>query len=229
MCARCCTSRPCAWQAPRPEVGAAPSLWLAFSPVPQMSVLACAASLHQMPQSCLVVCRALLSAVTGAHITREMVAWQGSPACHKECGRSLVSPRWSCPAGKGKKGGKAKEGEGEQRGKKGDKNEPPAPPSYPDIAVCNATGALHHLSFLDAAKVQVRCVCGMIEAGCRLYADAQRPLVHDVLAVSCCAVAHDLYAPVESILASRLYAGCRHRRPAGEALLVLCDPATSHM
>lgn len=29
------------------------------------------------------------------------------------------------------------------------------PPNFFDMAVCNAAGALHHLTFLDEAKLQV--------------------------------------------------------------------------
>jgi hypothetical protein len=29
------------------------------------------------------------------------------------------------------------------------------PPAPPEMAVCNAAGTLHHLTFLDAAKMQV--------------------------------------------------------------------------
>jgi hypothetical protein len=36
------------------------------------------------------------------------------------------------------------------------KAEPPPPPSFADMAVCNAAGALNHLTFLDDAKIQAR-------------------------------------------------------------------------
>jgi len=42
--------------------------------------------------------------------------------------------------------------------KKGDKKEKavePPPPNLANIAVCNAAGALHHLTFLDEAKIEV--------------------------------------------------------------------------
>lgn len=31
----------------------------------------------------------------------------------------------------------------------------PAPQNLADVAVCNATGALHHLTFIDEAKIEV--------------------------------------------------------------------------
>eukprot|EP00955_Chlamydomonas_euryale_P055678 356183-Chlamydomonas_euryale.AAC.2 len=33
--------------------------------------------------------------------------------------------------------------------------EPPPPPNFADVAVCSACGALHHLTFLDEAKLQL--------------------------------------------------------------------------
>lgn len=42
------------------------------------------------------------------------------------------------------------------------KQKPPPPPSYPDVAICNATGVLHHMTFMDEAKLQVGAVHGAV-------------------------------------------------------------------
>ena len=45
---------------------------------------------------------------------------------------------------------------GEKVGRGGSKEkEAILPPNYPDIAVCNAAGALHHLTFMDKCKYQI--------------------------------------------------------------------------
>ncbi len=57
---------------------------------------------------------------------------------------------------------KAKKGAGDAGSggpKKADRVDPSAPPNYSEIAVCNAAGLLHHLTFLDLAKEQVRAPC----------------------------------------------------------------------
>ncbi len=40
--------------------------------------------------------------------------------------------------------------------KRAERSKPPPPVNFPDVAVCNAAGALHHMTFLDEAKAQVR-------------------------------------------------------------------------
>lgn len=71
------------------------------------------------------------------------------------CAKAPWSPTVMC-AGKG--GKKKAEGDGKapaKQGARGAAAEPPPPPNYADIAVCNSTGALHHLTFLDEAKLEV--------------------------------------------------------------------------
>ncbi|KAJ9506569.1 hypothetical protein QJQ45_019065 [Haematococcus lacustris] len=57
---------------------------------------------------------------------------------------------------------------------KPDKPEAAALPFYPEIAVCNAAGALHHLTFLDQAKQQVGQLGAQILALCLKSAQKAR-------------------------------------------------------
>jgi len=75
--------------------------------------------------------------------------------------------------GSGKSASKAKDG-ASSKSKDSKAAEPPPAPVYADIAVCNATGALHHLSFLDAAKAQIAGLGGApILAACLKAANMQ--------------------------------------------------------
>lgn len=77
----------------------------------------------------------------------------------------------SCPAEGKKVAEKDKDGK-EKR--KGADTAPPEPPCFSDIAVCNAAGALQHLTFLDSAKQALAAVGGApILTGCLKLSNPQ--------------------------------------------------------
>lgn len=72
-----------------------------------------------------------------------------------------LMPCCLCAAGKRSKPKPAPEAAAPDR--RSQRAQPLPPPSFPDIAICNATGVLHHLTFLDQAKVEVT---GSVPAAC---------------------------------------------------------------
>eukprot|EP00798_Chlamydomonas_sp_ICE-L_P025468 gene25468-11127_t len=89
----------------------------------------------------------------------EVCAEENVATAVEECGAVPallhVASKYLLEAAVKKAGKKAKSDKKDDKKKKEiSSNEPPPPPNYSEIAVCNATGALHHLSFLDQAKLK---------------------------------------------------------------------------
>ncbi|KAG2433810.1 hypothetical protein HXX76_008167 [Chlamydomonas incerta] len=106
----------------------------------------------------------LWEASAEAAVAEAAVAAGAVPALLHVCSRHLAGCRTGKPKAAAKKDDKkdGKAGAGKKDGKdgKGGKGGSGSgagtdPPNYADMAVCNAAGALQHLTFLDAAKQQV--------------------------------------------------------------------------
>jgi len=94
-------------------------------------------------------------------VARQVLECGAVPALLHVCSTFLAAAAAKKTVKKKKKGERAAPSR-QERG-----TEPPPPPNYADAAVCNAAGALHHLTFLDDAKLQVgRCTGIPILAAC---------------------------------------------------------------
>ncbi|KAF5828330.1 armadillo-type protein [Dunaliella salina] len=97
------------------------------------------------------VCGILWEATSDLAIAQQVLDQRGVPILLHIISTCLLFAKT-----KGKRGSKPKSAEDAgQPERRAQRPQPVSPPSFPDIAICNATGVLHHLTFLDRAKVEV--------------------------------------------------------------------------